>query len=78
MSTAGAASETMFTRRRTRARLGPVQALEVVLEVPLLQRHVLCGSARVRRRRRGHLVIDRLKVPGQALQPDSRGRLETR
>ena len=71
------ASSAMFACCGARAWLCPVEALEVVLEV-ILQRHVFGRSARVRSSRRRNLVIDRLKVPGQALQPDSRGRLETR
>ena len=64
-----------LTRGRARTRLRPLQALKVILEL-VMKRHVLGGTARVRSRCRGDLVIDRLEVPGQALQPHGRSRLE--
>ena len=71
------ATGAVFTSRRARARLCPLQALEVVLEV-VLKWHVLGGSPRVRRCSRGDFIVNRLEVPGQTFQSHGRRWLETR
>ena len=70
------ASYTVFTRCWARPWLCPIQTLKVVLEV--LKWHILRSSSWVWSCRRRHLIIDWLKVPGQALKTHSCGRLETR